>query len=41
MDLSDVKRLKELEKKNTELKKMLAEVLLKNHILEAVNAKKW
>ena len=32
--------LKELEK-NDELKKMLAESLLKNRVLEAVNAKKW
>ena len=41
MDLDDAKRLKELEKENTELKKMLAEALLKNRVLEAVNAKKW
>ncbi len=41
MDLADAKRLKELEKENTELKKMLAEALLKNRVLEAVNAKKW
>ena len=41
MDLADAKRLKELEKENSELKKMLAESLLKNRILEEVNAKKW
>ena len=41
MDLADAKRLKELEKENTELKNMLAESLLKNRVLEAVNAKKW
>ena len=41
MDLADAKRLKELEKENNELKKMLAESLLKNRVLEAVNAKKW
>ncbi|MCS5604277.1 MAG: transposase [Alphaproteobacteria bacterium] len=41
MDLADAKRLKELEKENTELKTMLAESLLKNRVLEAVNAKKW
>ena len=40
MDLADAKRLKELEKENTELKTMLAESLLKNRVLEAVNAKK-
>ena len=41
MELSDAKRLKELEKENAELKKMLAESLLKNRVLEEVNAKKW
>ncbi len=41
MDLADAKRLKELEKETTELKTMLAESLLKNRVLEAVNAKKW
>ena len=41
MDLADAKRLKELEKENSALKKMLAESLLKNRVLEAVNAKKW
>ena len=39
MNLADAKRLKELEKENNELKKMLAESLLKNRVLEAVNAK--
>jgi putative transposase len=41
MDLADAKRLKELEKENAELKKMLAESLLKNLVLEEVNSKKW
>jgi putative transposase len=41
MDLGDARRLKELEKENAELKKMLAESLLKNRVLEEVNAKKW
>ena len=41
MDVADAKRLKELEKENAELKKMLAESLLKNRVLEEVNAKKW
>ena len=40
MDLADARRLKELEKENTELKTMLAESLLKNRVMEAVNAKK-
>ena len=35
-----VKRLKELERENSELKKMLAESLLKNRVLEAVCEKK-
>ncbi len=41
MDLADARRLKELEKENTELKTMLAESLLKNRVLEAINEKKW
>ncbi len=41
IDLADAKRLKELEKENSELKEILAGSLLKNRVLEAVNAKKW
>ena len=41
MDLADAKRLKELEKENTKLKKMLAEAMLKNRVLEEVASKKW
>tara|TARA_B100000676_G_C17715571_1_gene648608 strand:+ start:175 stop:441 length:267 start_codon:yes stop_codon:yes gene_type:complete len=41
MDIADAKRLKALEKENVELKKMLAEAMLKNRVLEEVNAKKW
>ena len=41
MDLADAKRLKELEKENCELKKMLAESMLKIRVLEEVNSKKW
>jgi putative transposase len=40
MDISEARRLKELERENSELKKMLAESLLKNRVLEAVCAKK-
>ena len=36
MDLNEARRLKELERENSELKKMLAESLLKNRVLEAV-----
>ena len=41
MKLADAKRLKELEKENAELKKMLAESMLKNRVLKEVNSKKW
>ena len=41
MELADAKRLKELEKENTKLKKMLAESMLGNRVLKEVNAKKW
>ena len=40
MDISEARRLKELERQNSELKKMLAESLLKNRVLEAVCEKK-
>lgn len=36
MDIQEARRLKELERENGELKKMLAESLLKNRVLEAV-----
>ena len=41
MELVDAKRLKELEKENAELKKMLAESMLENRVLKEVNSKKW
>ena len=41
MELADAKRLKELEKENAELKKMLAESMLENCVLKEVNSKKW
>ncbi len=40
MELNEARRLKELERENGELKKMLAESLLKNRVLEAVCEKK-
>ena len=40
MGLNEARRLKELERENAELKKMLAESLLKNRVLEAVCEKK-
>ena len=41
MEVKEAKRLKELERENSELKKMLADSLLKNRVLEAVWEKKW
>ena len=40
MDVNEARRLKELERENSELKKMLAESLLKNRVLEFVCEKK-
>src|ERR1035437_4095189 len=40
MDINEARRLKELERGNNGLKKMLAESLLKNRVLEAVCEKK-
>lgn len=40
MEVNEAKRLKALERENTELKKMLAESLLKNRVLEFVCEKK-
>jgi len=40
MEVNEAKRMKELERENTELKKMLAESLLKNRVLELVCEKK-
>jgi putative transposase len=40
MDVNEAKRLKELERENTELKKMLADSLLENRVLKFVCEKK-
>jgi len=40
LEVKEARRLKELERENGELKKMLAEALLKNRVLEAVCEKK-
>ena len=40
MDVNEAKRLKALEKENTELKKMLADAMLENRVLRFVNEKK-
>ncbi len=41
MSVSEVKRLKELERENVELKKIVAEQALDIRILKDVNKKKW
>ena len=40
MEINEARRLKELERENTELKKMLAEEMLKNRVLTYVCEKK-
>ena len=40
MEINEARRLMELERENTELKKMLAESLLKNRVLEIGSEKK-
>lgn len=41
MDTSEVRRLKDLERENAELKKVVAELTLDNRMLKDVNSKKW
>ena len=41
MEVSEAKKLRDLEKENTELKKMVAELSLDNRMLKDVNSKKW
>lgn len=41
MEVSDAKKLKELEHENARLKKLVAEQALDIQILKDVNAKKW
>ena len=41
MELADARKLKELNEENGELKKMLADALLKNRVLEETFSKKW
>ena len=41
MEVSEAKRLRQLEDENTRLKKLLAEQVLDNAALKAVLAKKW
>lgn len=41
MNVSDAKRLKELETENARLKKLLAEAMLENEVTREVLRKKW
>ena len=41
MDVSQLKRLKELEEENRKLKQMLAETMLENQAIKDVLSKKW
>ena len=41
MSVSEVKRLRELEKENAKLKKLLAEQMLMNEALKEITEKKW
>ena len=41
MEVSDAKRLRELEEENRKLKRLVADQALDIHLLKAVNAKKW
>lgn len=41
MEVSDAKRLKELESENNKLKKLLAEKMLENEAMKDVLSKKW
>ena len=41
MDVSDAKRLKQLEDENAKLKKLLAEAMLDNAVLKDITSRKW
>jgi putative transposase len=41
MDVSDARRLKNIERENVQLKQIVAELTLDNRILTDVNKKKW
>lgn len=41
MDISEAKRMRELERENSELKKVVAELTLDNRMLRDVNSRKW
>ena len=41
MEVSEAKKLRVLERENTELKKMVADLSLDNRMLKDLNSKKW
>jgi putative transposase len=41
LEVSEAKKLKELERENSELKRMVAEQALDNRMLKDLNSKKW
>jgi len=41
MNVDEAKRLKQLERENEELKKVVAELTLDNRMLREINKKKW
>ena len=41
MDISEARRLKQLEEENRRLKKAVADLTLDNQILKEINSKKW
>jgi len=41
MEVSEARRLRQLEEENRRLKKMVAELLLANEILKDINSKNW
>ena len=41
MEVSEAKKLRELERENTELKKMVADLSLDVRMLKELNSKKW
>ena len=41
MEVSEAKKLKDLERENSELKRMVAELSLDNRALKELNEKKW
>jgi len=41
MDVSEAKRLKQLEKENNKLKKLVADLSLDNRMLRDINGRKW